>query len=135
MADKKKTEKSSSAKVTEDKKSVEQPKLTKEAKQYPDIKPGYIVRVHEKITEVNPKGEEKQRIQVFEGMVLQRKHGKGINATITVRKVSNGIGVEKIFPLSLPVIDKIEVVKRYKVRRASLGYLRNYYKKLKEIKS
>ncbi|PIP18032.1 MAG: 50S ribosomal protein L19 [Parcubacteria group bacterium CG_4_10_14_0_8_um_filter_35_7] len=98
----------------------------------PDIKPGMTIRVHQKIKEVNPKGEEKERIQVFEGMVLSRKGGKTPSATITVRKISFGVGVEKIFPLYSPMITKIEVVKKAKVRRAKLYYLRGYKKKLKE---
>ncbi|OGF31267.1 50S ribosomal protein L19 [Candidatus Falkowbacteria bacterium RIFOXYA2_FULL_35_8] len=104
-----------------------------ESKQYPDVVPGTVVRVHEKIVEVNPKGEEKKRVQIFEGTVLERRHGKGISATITVRKTSKGFGVEKIFPISSPIIEKIEVVKRYEVRRANLGYLRDYFKRLKEV--
>ena len=99
---------------------------------YPEIKPGMTVRVHQKIKEKNPKGEEKERIQVFEGMVLARKHGRQNNATITVRKVSEGIGVEKIFPLFSPNIAKIEIKRRAKVRRAKLGYLKSYKKRLKE---
>lgn len=99
-----------------------------------DIKPGMTVKVHEKITEKNAKGVEKERIQVFEGIVLARKHNKEIGATITVRKVSNGIGVEKIFPLQSPIITKIEAVKQATVRRAKLGFLRASKKKLKEIK-
>lgn len=108
--------------------------IVTEGKTYPDVQPGVIVRVHEQITDTNTKGEEKRRIQVFEGMVIQRKHGKGVNATITVRKVSNGTGVEKIYPLASPIVDKIEVVRRYKVRRSKLSFLRNYFKKLHEIK-
>jgi large subunit ribosomal protein L19 len=84
-----------------------------------DIRPGDTVRVHQKVTDGD-----KERIQVFEGVVLARKHGKGINATITVRKVSQGIGVERIFPIHSPALAKIEVTKRSKVRRAKLYYLR-----------
>ncbi len=84
-----------------------------------DIRPGDIVRVHQKIQE---KG--KTRIQIFEGMVLARKHGTEAGATITVRRVANGYGVEKIYPLYSPLIDKMEVVRRAKVRRAKLYFVR-----------
>lgn len=99
-----------------------------------DIQPGMTVRVHEKIREKNAKGEEKERIQIFEGMVLARKHGKEAGATITVRKVSDGIGVEKIFPIHSPIIVKIQAVKQAEVRRAKLGYLRTSKKRLSETK-
>jgi len=89
-------------------------------KEIPDIQPGDTIRVHQKIKETN-----RERIQVFEGIVLGRKHGKGINATITVRKISQNVAVERIFPLHAPFIQKIEVVKRAKVRRAKLYYLRD----------
>ncbi|MCB9809283.1 50S ribosomal protein L19 [Candidatus Nomurabacteria bacterium] len=85
-----------------------------------DVRPGDVVRVHVKITE---KG--KTRIQIFEGLVLARKHGTENGGTITVRKVSGGIGVERVFPLYAPMIDKIEVVKRSRVRRSKLYYLRD----------
>ena len=100
-------------------------------------KPGMLVKVHQKIKEMNTKGEEKDRIQVFEGTIIAAKHGKEAGATITVRKISNGIGVEKIFPIHSPVIDKIEVVKEYIVRRAKLGYLRDpkYKRKMEEKKT
>jgi len=88
-------------------------------KNLPDIKPGDTIKVHQKIKEGN-----KERIQVFEGVVIARKHGKGISSTITVRKIVDGVGVERIFPLYSSVIDKIEVVKRSKVRRAKLYFLR-----------
>lgn len=83
------------------------------------IKAGDTVRVHQKIQD---KG--KTRIQIFEGLVLARKHGNEPGATFTVRKVASGVGVEKIFPLYSPNIDKIEIVKRAKVRRAKLYYIR-----------
>lgn len=85
----------------------------------PNIRPGDTVRVYQKVKE-----KDKERLQAFEGVVLARKHGKGISATITVRKVISGIGVEKIFPIHSLTIEKIEVFKRGKVRRAKLYYLR-----------
>ena len=98
-----------------------------------ELKPGMTVRVHQKIKELNSKGEEKERIQYFEGMIIARKHGSEKGATITIRKVSDGIGVEKIFPLSLPTITKIEIKKVAEVRRAKLNFLKTRYKKrLKE---
>ena len=97
-------------------------------KDLPDIQPGYTIVVHQKIKEG-----EKERTQKFEGMVISRRGGKGLSATITVRKISEGIGVEKIFPLHSPTITKIEVIKKAKVRRAKLYYLKGYKKKLKEV--
>ena len=91
------------------------------------IRAGDTVRVHQKIEE---KG--KTRLQVFEGVVLARKHGDEPGATFTVRKVASGVGVEKIFPLYTPLIDKIEIVKRSKVRRAKLYFIRD--KVAREIK-
>ena len=101
-----------------------------------DVRPGYIVRVHQKITELDAKGNSKERIQIFEGIVIAQKGGNTPGATFTVRKIATGgIGVEKIYPLHLPSITKVEVVKKHKVRRAKLYYLRGKYKKkLKEIK-
>ncbi len=96
------------------------------------IKPGQVVRVHQKIKEFNTKGEEKERIQIFEGLVIAKRGEEGPNATITVRKISNGVGVERIFPLHLPTITNIETVKQMRVRRAKLYYMRNYGKKVKE---
>lgn len=86
---------------------------------HPEVRPGDTVRVLQKITEG-----EKERVQPFEGLVIARKHGHGITATITIRKVSSGIGVERIFPVHSPTIQKIEVLKRSKVRRAKLYYIR-----------
>ncbi len=88
-------------------------------KNLPDIRPGDTVRVQQII-----KDKDKEKIQVFEGLVLARKHGQGINATITVRKVISGVGVEKVFPIHTPMIKSIEIVKRGKVRKAKLYYLR-----------
>ncbi len=89
-----------------------------------NIKAGDTVKVHVKIKEKGAKGKERVRIQVFEGLVLSRKHGNEPGATITVRKVSMGVGVERIFPIFSPIIDKIEVVKRGGVRKSKLYYLR-----------
>ncbi len=94
-----------------------------------DVKPGMIIKLWQKIKEKNPKGEIKERLQYFEGTVLARKKGNEPGATITVRKVSNGVGVEKIFPLSLPTIEKIELLQKVKTRRAKLYFLKRGYKK------
>lgn len=99
-----------------------------------ELRPGMIVVVHQIIKEKNAKGEEKERIQLFEGTILAVKHGKEAGATVTVRKVSNGIGVEKIFPIHSPVVAKIEVLRQMKVRQARPYYLRSTKKKLKEVK-
>lgn len=98
-----------------------------ESRQKLGIRAGDTVRVWQKIQE---KG--KTRLQVFEGLVLAHKHGNEAGATFTVRKVASGVGVEKIFPLYSPVIDKIEIIKRSKVRRAKLYHIRD--KASKEIK-
>ena len=95
----------------------------------PEFKVGDTLRVHVKIIEG-----QRERIQVFEGYVLKRQHG-GINETFTVRKLSNGIGVEKTFPLHSPKIEKIEVVRRGRVRRAKLNYMRQRTGKAARIKS
>jgi large subunit ribosomal protein L19 len=98
-----------------------------EERQSLGLRAGDTVRVHQKIQD---KG--KTRIQVFEGLVLARKHGDEPGATFTVRKVSGGIGIEKIYPLYSPMIDKLEIVKRAKVRRAKLYYIRE--KVAREVK-
>ena len=95
----------------------------------PSFNVGDTLRVHVKIIEGS-----RERIQVFEGYVLKKQHG-GINETFTVRKLSNGIGVEKTFPLHSPKIEKIEVVKQGKVRRAKLNYMRERTGKAAKIKS
>jgi large subunit ribosomal protein L19 len=94
----------------------------------PDFRPGDTVRVHVKVIEGT-----RERIQVFEGVVIKRRGG-GISETFTVRKISYGVGVERTFPLHTPKIAKIEVVRRGKVRRAKLYYLRNLRGKKARIK-
>lgn len=86
----------------------------------PVMRPGDTVRVHQKIKEGD-----KERITQFEGVVLARKHGAGITATVTVRKIFDGIGVERVFPLHLPTITKIDILRHAKVRRAKLYYIRD----------
>ncbi len=109
--------------------------IAEEKKALPDLKPGMTIRVYQKIKELGPKGIEKERIQYFDGIIIAKKHGKEAGGTITVRKVSDGIGVEKIFPLNLPTITKIEIKKQAEVKRAKLYFLkRGYKKKLKEKK-
>lgn len=85
----------------------------------PDFGPGDTVAVHTKVVEGD-----KERVQVFEGIVIKRK-GAGVNTTFTVRKISNGVGVERIFPLHSPNIEKIVKLKSGRVRRAKLYYLRD----------
>jgi len=103
-------------------------------KAMPDIWPGDTVRISQKIQE-KEKGKKKEKIQLFEGIVIARKHGKGISATITVRKIISGVGVEKIFPIHSPTIEKIEILKRTKVRRAKLYYLRTVKGKKARLKT
>jgi len=93
-----------------------------------DLRVGDTVRVHQKIKEASGK----TRIQIFEGMVLARKHGREAGGSFTVRRTSGGYGVEKIFPLYSPMIDKIEIVRRSKVRQSKLYYIRE--KAAREIK-
>ncbi len=99
------------------------------------LRAGDSVRVWQKITDRvvdKDKVKEKSRLQAFEGLVLARKHGGEAGGTFTVRKVIDGVGVERIFPLFTPTIDKIEILKRAKVRRAKLYHIRD--KVTKEIK-
>ena len=95
----------------------------------PDIKVGDIVKIHQKIKEGD-----KERVQIFEGTVIAKKHGQGISGTITVRKIISGIGTEKIFPLHSPNVPQIEIVKRNKVRRSKLYYLRERIGKKAKLK-
>lgn len=94
----------------------------------PAFRPGDTVRVHVKVVEGN-----RERVQLFEGVIIKRRGG-GISETFTVRKVSYGVGVERTFPLHSPKIVKLEVVRRGKVRRAKLYYLRNLRGKAARIK-
>jgi large subunit ribosomal protein L19 len=110
--------------MTEETKNINKDQLKNNL---PDIRPGDTIKVYQKISETIKKGkkeETKERIQAFEGRVIARKHGKGINSTITVRRVVSGIGVEKIFPIHLPLIEKIEIIKKGRPRKAKLYYLR-----------
>jgi large subunit ribosomal protein L19 len=84
----------------------------------PDFRPGDTVKVHVKVSEGD-----KERVQIFQGLVISRR-GSGPRESFTVRKISGGVGVERIFPVHAPVIDRIEMVRRGKVRRAKLYYLR-----------
>ncbi len=95
---------------------------------FPDFKVGDTIRVHVKIIEGD-----KERIQPFEGVVIQKKGG-GVRSTFTVRKISYGVGVERIFPLHSPRIDHIDIISRGKVRRAKLFYLRNLKGKAARIR-
>ncbi len=94
----------------------------------PTVNVGDTVRVHLKVKEGS-----RERIQVFEGTVIAKKHG-GINESFTVRRVSYGVGVEKVFPLHSPIIEKVETVRRGKVRRAKLYYLRDRVGKRAKVK-
>ena len=110
-------------------------------KELPQLTPGDTVRVHVKVKETNvkeeikgkPKETVRERVQVFEGVVIALR-GSGSRATVTVRKVSSGKGVERIFPLNAPTIDKIQVVKHAHVRRAKLYYLRDRKGKASRMK-
>lgn len=103
---------------------------------FSELKPGQTIRLHEKIKDVSPKGQERERVQVFEGIIIGIKGG-GVSRTLTIKKICKGdYAVEKIFPINSPLIDKFELVKTAKVRRAKLSYLKNpkqrFKRKLKE---
>ena len=106
-------------------KNIEDAQLKAQA---PEFRVGDTVRVSAKIKEGN-----RERIQVFEGTVL-KKQGTGVRATFTVRKISNGVGVEKTWPLHSPNVEKVEVVRKGKVRRAKLNYLRDRVGKRAKVK-
>ena len=107
-------------------KLIEQGSMKAEA---PVVEVGDLVKVHVKIKEG-----EKFRIQIFEGTVLAKKHG-GINETFTVRRVAHGCGIERVFPLHSPTVEKVEVIRNGKVRRAKLYYLRDRVGKAAKVKS
>ena len=106
-------------------KMLDQQNLKAEA---PEIRVGDTVRVHIKIKEGA-----KERIQTFEGTVIAKKHG-GVNETFTVRRISYGVGVEKVFPVHSPLVEKVELVRKGKVRRAKLYYLRDRVGKAAKVK-
>jgi ribosomal protein L19 len=114
------TEAAADASVTDEKAPAEEIAAAK-------IVPGMVLRVHQKVKEG-----ERERIQIFQGLVIARKGQGAHTATVTVRKVSGGIGVERIFPLKSPSIAKMEVVKRMRIRRAKLYYARDHKKRLKD---
>lgn len=106
-----------------------------EVKQFPALRSGMVVRVHEKIKDVSPKGEERERIQIFEGTILGTR-GSGNSKSFRVLKSSDGWQVEKIFPQRSPNVAKIEIVKQMKVRHAKIDYLkRDFTRKIKEVKA
>jgi len=106
--------------------SIEQPSIRDD---HPEFDTGDTVRVDYKVVEGN-----RSRIQSFEGVVIARKNGKGARASMTVRKVSFGEGVERVFPLSSPLIDKIDIVRRGRTRRSKLYYLRELRGKASRLK-
>ncbi len=116
-------EKKSADDVVAEEKSEEKVKK----QEWPELRAGYTVRLHIRVSEGK-----KDRIQIFEGMILAMSGKTPETKTITVRKVSKGYGVEKIIPLAMPSLEKIENVKKAKVSRSKLYYLRNYNKRLKE---
>jgi large subunit ribosomal protein L19 len=90
-----------------------------QVRELPEFHTGYTVKVHQRIREGS-----KERVQIFEGLVIARKGGKGVNATFTVRKIASGVGVERIYPLHSPNIVKLEVVKSPDVRQSKIYYVR-----------
>ncbi|MEA1909997.1 MAG: 50S ribosomal protein L19 [Patescibacteria group bacterium] len=101
----------------------------KKEEKFPEIKPGYTIRIYQKIKEGD-----KERTQYFEGIILAMQGKTPASKTITVRKISEGVAVEKIFPLGSPTIEKIVVQKKANTRKSKLYYLRDYKKRLKEEK-
>jgi large subunit ribosomal protein L19 len=108
-------------------KSIYELNQSKKKKDIPNLRPGMTVKVHQKIIEAG-----KERTQIFEGMILSLHGGSSLTATITVRKIASGIGVERIFPIHSPLITNIVPVKQARVRRAKLFHLRKSKKRLQE---
>ena len=102
---------------------------SQQLKKVPDMRTGDTLKVYQKIKEG-----EKERIQIFEGIFISKKHGIGVSSMITVRKIIDGVGVERIFPIHSPSIEKIEVVRHAKVRRSKLYYLRTAQGKKAKLK-
>ena len=100
----------------------------KQLKEVPQVLVGDTVRVHVKVKEGA-----RERVQVFEGTVIAKKHG-GVSETFTVRRVAHGCGIERVFPLHSPVVDRVEVIRKGKVRRAKLYYLRDRVGKAAKVK-
>lgn len=132
MTQKSKTTKTEDA--SNDSKKESAPNATPKTDDRERVASGMIVSVYEKIIDKTPKGEDRERVQLFKGMVLARKHGAEPGATITVRKQSDKVQVEKIFPVYSPLIERIVIEKKFKVRRAKLYFLRDSKKRLREVK-
>jgi len=113
---------------SQDKAQNKEKKEKEEVKPLKDLRVGQTLRIHQRIQEG-----EKERVQIFEGIIIAIRGKNDAERTMTVRKITSGVGVEKIFPLILPSIEKIEIIKQSKVRRAKLYYLRHYGKRLKEV--
>lgn len=103
--------------------------IQEQLKNVPEIKPGQTVKVYQRIKEGD-----KMRIQPFEGIVIVSRHGRGLDGTFTVRKIAEGVGVERTYPLHSPMIDKIKILKSSKIRRAKLYYMRERFGKQAKMK-
>lgn len=132
MSEEKQIKKESLPEHQEELETKEAPVKKKREKKQPELNAGMTVKVHEKIKDIDPKGKERTRVQIFEGIIMAVKKPRTPSGTILVRKISHSnVGVEKIFPIHSPLIDKIEVLKQIKTRRAKLYFLPTYKKRLK----
>lgn len=118
---------------TVEKKQLTALKKNHKKEDLPNFSVGDTIKVYVKVKEASKEGKERERLQAFEGIVISRKGG-GLNEMFIVRKISNGVGVERIFPLNTPVIDKIKVIRKGKVRKAKLYYLRDRVGKSTKVK-